>query len=1302
MGDKEIKQALKDAVENIKKKDYEKALKDVKKVLSKDKNNYKALIFCGLCLAEQGQNEKAVQAYKRATNQCPDQAEGWKGLAKFYEKQQQADEGKMDEKCKRDYMEVLSKLQGFTLEDLPKYSDTCAKLASLQVGVGEIDSAVATLKQQQEACKEEAEMYREACQALVSLLSSQPSLPEDHNSLLLETLCALITDSQTPTNLEHSKLRLRLLYKLRKPGEALAAAKVMSTIWPDNVYPLEWLCKIHIERASGTLQVEEVDDVEGVYKRLQELAPTSPLGPLAEGAHLLAQHIDRRADAIAALKRGGDLSGGSPNVHGLLLLARALQASQEWSELEERAREGSKVVGKVREEMRQNVKEELLELELEALYKQGTSEKLAVGEKLVAGIQDGGGPKYKGIMARLMACLGKEEELAALLPCVKEDQVLVKGLLAVALDRKDEAQKLLEERLSQVQDCPEALLALGRLLWEDSREESVALFLKAARVAPTSPLSFLMLGHHYASQGEVGRDKARRCYARVLQLCPNSAEAGQALSDIYRALGRWDDNLTLLTSLQSQGWASLRLGLHHLATDSPHKAVASLQAALKASPSSMATWEALADAYLARGSFSAARKAFERVLVLKPKALYPRLMIAGVKLRTGQQREAASDYREISLCHPDCLPALRGEGESLVAWARIALDSSLEGHVLDCVERALPPLTAAAKLKPSFSGTWRLLGEAAGLVVDLPDEVVGQLPVPGCLLADAGEGVVQVDRQQLLNLAVRCFSRALALQPESASMWHEVGRLHAAQGNSDVAVVALRQAITLEPGKAAFWSILGVELARAGNWGQAQHCLVRSLQLETSATAWTNLGAVYMALGEHTLANKAFKEAQAAQPDYVRGWAGQALLAEALGYKFESLDLLRHCTFLGQEEESSRGYVDGITSTLANLAKGEKIEAHSRYILEHMWGVRVGVDSLTKYSKRRPRDSNALCQLALLQERVGLLRNALDNLQLASEIVEREGTDDQKDIVGANMGRLLGKLGRDDEAVKTLQSVSNANIHSTAALALAQSRLGDFRAAYSSYSTCLPWLENNPGMRSHVLVAMGSLAYKVEGVAASKTLLFQSCQLSPPSVRGLLALCVVGVQNSDITLIDAALSELVPHQSDPRLAADIAFLQAAVLVLKGELAAARRTFLTAVHKLPWLARMWSLLSIFLLQNSPRDASAVAGLSIKAGRMTHGVGQGIELGVDKDSEKDEGVLPTLALLMAGDICGAIRRAQAAVHASPSSASTWAVLGAAGLMGGKRGKWLIQVLNTVKLLAAPGSLLVEWATRMESQL
>ena len=401
MDDKEIKQYLKDAVENIKRKDYEKALKDVKKVLSKDKNNYKALIFFGLCMTELDQNEKAVQAYKRATDQCPEQADGWKGLAKFYDKQLHEDQGKSDEKLKRDYIEVLVKLQGFTLKDLSRYSETCAKLANLQVEVGEIDSAVATLQQQQHLCKEEVELHRASCQALVSLLSSQSVLTEEHNTLLLETLGALISDSETPTNLEHSKQHLRLLYKLRKPGEALAAAQVMSGIWPKNIYPLEWLCKIYIERASGTLEVEDLHDFEAVYKRLQELAPASPLGPLAEGAHLLAIPA-RRGDAIAALKKGQELSSGSGNVHGLLLLARALQASQQWSELEETAAEAFNVLGKVREEMREEVKKELVVLSLEAFYKQGTPEKLAAGEELVKGIKDGG-HQYKKVLARMKA-----------------------------------------------------------------------------------------------------------------------------------------------------------------------------------------------------------------------------------------------------------------------------------------------------------------------------------------------------------------------------------------------------------------------------------------------------------------------------------------------------------------------------------------------------------------------------------------------------------------------------------------------------------------------------------------------------------------------------------------------------------------------------------------------------------------------------------------------------------------------------------------------------------------------------------
>ena len=110
-------------------------------------------------------------------------------------------------------------------------------------------------------------------------------------------------------------------------------------------------------------------------------------------------------------------------------------------------------------------------------------------------------------------------------------------------------------------------------------------------------------------------------------------------------------------------------------------------------------------------------------------------------------------------------------------------------------------------------------------------------------------------------------------------------------------------------------------------------------------------------------------------------------------------------------------------------------------------------------------------------------------------------------------------------------------------VALAYFKQNQYKESYEAYESCLHWLADNDGFKSDIVVAMGSLAYKVEGVPAAKTLLFQSCQLQPPSVRGLFALCVIGVQNSDISLIDAALNEMVVHNQDPRHAADIAFLQ---------------------------------------------------------------------------------------------------------------------------------------------------------------
>merc|ERR1711952_612172 len=385
------------------------------------------------------------------------------------------------------------------------------------------------------------------------------------------------------------------------------------------------------------------------------------------------------------------------------------------------------------------------------------------------------------------------------------------------------------------------------------------------------------------------------------------------------------------------------------------------------------------------------------------------------------------------------------------------------------------------------------------------------------------------------------------------------------------------------------------------------------------------------------------------------------------------MDLFRHCTFLGPEPESARGYSDWVCATLASLERGERVEAHNKYILDKMHGVSVGVDSLAAYTRRHPRDVAALCQLGVLAERQGLVRTAAEATEAAlQQVTEAE----QRDKILTNLGRLQTKLGRCEAA----------------------------EASYQAYDSCLHWLADQDGLKSHILVAMGNLAYKVEGMEAAKTLLFRSCQLSPPSVRGLFALCVIGVQHSDMNLIEAALSEMRPHEQDPRHAADIALLRASILVLRGDVAAARRSLVAAAHQQPWLAGLWSHLALFLLQNCPRSSRGAATLAAKAGVMRQGCG---DTGEQRSlaSAADTEVVATIGLMMAGDRGRSLARASHAAHMFPHLAESWAVLAAAARVSqspATSSAWLTRVVSHVTRLGAGNTALTDWAARVAASL
>lgn len=61
------------------------------------------------------------------------------------------------------------------------------------------------------------------------------------------------------------------------------------------------------------------------------------------------------------------------------------------------------------------------------------------------------------------------------------------------------------------------------------------------------------------------------------------------------------------------------------------KAVDSLRLVVRHEPGNSHYWEALADAYIARGAFNSALKCYQKAMELEDNALYPLLQIANIK-----------------------------------------------------------------------------------------------------------------------------------------------------------------------------------------------------------------------------------------------------------------------------------------------------------------------------------------------------------------------------------------------------------------------------------------------------------------------------------------------------------------------------------------------------------------------------------------------------------------------------------------------------------------------------------------------
>lgn len=398
---------------------------------------------------------------------------------------------------------------------------------------------------------------------------------------------------------------------------------------------LEWICKIYneskIEQTTLSQKIEE--KISEYCKRLLDILPDSSMGIFTLA--LLKTRNMQFTEAAELLEKVVAVRPGL--MHAWVLLTKCYLTLKLFDEALFAAAKADKLLRSINDSnvaLRCSLDKLRLEILSRSDEKDNLSEAVEIGGKLTQ--------EPVVLLHLIRACIGcdmleeaerKLDELKATGKFEEESLIMYAKLL--------KKQGKLEEALRLLQDacaCQslEYFLMLGDLYWEQEMwEKSLIPYLKAAKVDPNYYLCFIRLGHYYQKTGDLERSK--RCYEKAFKLNSKNSQIVLDLSNIYRQQKNWDQNTALLEHFISDEikpenmWAYFQLGLSYLEQKEYEKAVGCLRIVARMNPTNSHCWESLADAYLARGAYTAALKCYQKTAELVPHSLYPLLQIATIR-----------------------------------------------------------------------------------------------------------------------------------------------------------------------------------------------------------------------------------------------------------------------------------------------------------------------------------------------------------------------------------------------------------------------------------------------------------------------------------------------------------------------------------------------------------------------------------------------------------------------------------------------------------------------------------------------
>ncbi|KAI9489583.1 hypothetical protein BDB00DRAFT_842592 [Zychaea mexicana] len=502
-----------------------------------------------------------------------------------------------------------------------------------------------------------------------------------------------------------------------------------------------------------------------------------------------------------------------------------------------------------------------------------------------------------------------------------------------------------------------------------------------------------------------------------------------------------------------------------------------------------------------------------------------------------------------------------------------------------------------------------LLNDFVGLDVTVDDFYLPPKTVLGVVLACA-----MFAYKQALVLCKGHRMIAPALWHDLALLYHwmaEENRTEEGRDNGlvETAMRCIRTALKQEPSQYLYWNTLGVVAIRDSP-KISHYAFIKAMELNSrSAVPWTNYGFLCLSRQDYELANQAFDMAHALDPEWISAWVGQAYVASLWGTS-DAGGIFQHAfeSSYGAATESSYGYAETAYTQLSSLPSVDEN------------GVNIIISpafALQKLTEQKLDDALALNLLGLLLERMGQYDRASEALAgaiLALEAQCEQGRITQEEMnqrvakVHCNLGRTLCANENFEGAISSYQSAlehcaGSSRVYCQLGAGIAYYFTDQLEDSLNMFETALNETQTDVDLRMDVTVLLSKVLWALDGDeqrAVAKDQMFSSIADNPNYLPAIFSLCVMGILEDDDTLTDAALQELAKIPVDVAFDTDkdqkISWLFSRYFRLKNDPEQAIRSLAKSVHRLPWLAGLWSHLASDVLEY--RDTSVTSCASAR--------------------------------------------------------------------------------------------------------